>query len=137
MTINADIASSSISQKSAAPQYASGKITFDSSLASTTDFAVVNLGFTPRYVEWANTTGITGEWYEGMAADSCFLTIANGTRALSTTGSNGGITVCDSYDSVALTGGAANTTGNAFKVIQNATLALITADDVVYWRAHG
>lgn len=129
MAVSSDLASGSTSQKSAAPQFAAGTCTIDSSITTTNDL-VVECGFTPRYIKWDNTTGICGEWFEGMAAESAVKTIANGTRSLEVTGGNKGITICD-YD------GTANTAGRYFKVSQNATLALITADDVCRWIAFG
>jgi hypothetical protein len=61
---------------------------------------------------WENVTDrVKVEWYEGMAADSCIKTAANGTRTLEVTGGNGGITVAT----------------KGFSVLQNATLAAILA----------
>lgn len=131
MAVSSDLvaASSSTSQASAAPMFAAGTCTIDASITAADDL-VVECGFTPRYIKWDNTTGICGEWFHGMAADSAVKTIANGTRTLEVTGGNHGFTVCDSD-------GTANTSGRCFKVAQNATLALITADDVIRWIAIG
>lgn len=113
------------------PQIKVGRIVFDATAITAADSVVVNLGFTPRYVTWENVTDrIKGEWYEGMAANSCIKTIAAGTRTLEVTGGNGGITICDSD-------GTPNVNGKCFSVLQNATLALILASKTCTWAAHG
>jgi len=117
------------SQAIAAPQDAAGRITYPATVIVAADFTVVEVGFTPRYVCWANnTSGIQIEWFDGMAANTCLKLAANGTRTLETT--NGGITICDAD-------GTANTAGKYFKVLQNATLAAILANQVINWRAEG
>lgn len=114
-----------------APRNKQGRIVFDATAITTTDFVVVSVGFTPKFLVWENITDrIKNEWYEGMAADSAINTVAAGTRTLSTTGANGGFTVCDSD-------GTANTTGRYFKVIQNATLGMILASKTTTWTAAG
>lgn len=114
-----------------APQTKTGRIVFDATAIVATDFVVVPLGFTPKYVAWENVTDrIKGEWYEGMADNSCIKTVAAGTRTLEVTGGNGGITVCDAD-------GTANPNGRYFRVLQNATLALILASKTCNWIAHG
>lgn len=128
MAVNTAYTTNSLTQKSAAPSLARGKITFPATAITAADFVVVTCGFVPRYVEWVNTTGIKIEWFEGMAADTSIKTIAAGDRSLETT--NQGVTICD-------TDGTANTAGNSFKISQNATLIAITADDLIYWRAEG
>lgn len=111
------------------PRSKTGRIVFDATAITAADHVLVTLGFTPTYIVWENVTDrIKGEWYEGMAADSCIKTVAAGTRTLEVTGGNGGITVCDSD-------GTANTSGRCFKVLQNATLALILASKTTSWRA--
>lgn len=56
--------------------------TLVTSAASATD-QTLNFGFVPRKVTVINLTDrITHEWYEGMAAASALMTIANGTRSL-------------------------------------------------------
>lgn len=111
------------------PQYKVGRIVFDATAITAADSTLVNLGFTPRYVCWENVTALVKvEWYEGMAANTCIKTAADGTRTLETT--NGGITICDSD-------GTANVNGKAFSVLQNATLAAILASKVCTWVAHG
>jgi hypothetical protein len=112
------------------PRFKTGRIVFDATAIVAADFVVVNVGFTPKYLVWENVTDrIKNEWYEGMAADSAINTVAAGTRTLSTTGANGGFTVCDSD-------GTANTTGRYFKVIQNATLGMILASKTTTWAAN-
>ena len=111
-----------------APQRAAGRITYPATSIVAADFTVVEVGFTPRYVQWCDVTSrIQIEWFEGMAADTCIKIAANGTRTIETT--NQGITICDSD-------GTANaTTGRYFKVSQNATLAAIIASEIINWRA--
>jgi hypothetical protein len=102
------------------PAFAVGKDVIDATAITTTDYIEITVGFTPKYVKWENVTDrICGEWYEGMAADSCIKTAAAGTRTLEITSGNGGITV--------ITGG--------FRVLQNSTLALVLASKTVAWRA--
>lgn len=104
---------------------------FDATAITAADSVVVSVGFTPKYFQWENVTDrVKGEWYEGMAANSCIKTVAAGTRTLEVTGGNGGITVCDSD-------GVANVNGRYVAVLQNATLALILASKVCQWIAHG
>lgn len=118
LTINSD-----------SPQYKVGFITFPATSIVTTDYTVQTVGFTPRYVQWCDVTSrIQIEWFEGMAADTCIKTAANGTRTIETT--NLGITICDSD-------GTANTKGRYFKVSQNATLAAILASEIIHWNAVG
>lgn len=114
-----------------APAYKTGRISFDATAITAADEVVVFVGFTPSYICWENVTDrIKGEWYEGMAAESCIKTVAAGTRTLEVTGGNKGITVCNAD-------GTANTAGRYFKVSQNATLALILASKVTTWLALG
>lgn len=112
-----------------APKSAVGRIVYDSTSITTTDYTVLPVGFTPKYIRFENITDRTLiEWYEGMAANTCVKTIAAGTRSIETT--NGGFTVCDS-DSTA------NTKGRYVAVIQNATLAAILASKTCTWMALG
>ena len=102
------------------PAFAVGKNTLGATGLTATDYIEVVCGFKPKYVVWENMTdSIKGEWYEGMADNSCCKTILNGTRSLEVTGGNGGITP----------------TANGFRVLQNATLALVVASKVHYWSA--
>lgn len=111
------------------PKTKVGRVVFDSTSITAADYAAFTLGFTPKYVRFENVTDrIMVEWFEGMTADTCIKTIANGTRSLETT--NLGVTVCDSD-------GTANATGRYFKVAQNATLAVIAASKTCTWIAHG
>lgn len=129
MAINVAYTTNALTQSADAPQNAAGRITFPATTIVATDFTVVPLGFTPRYVRWVDVTSrIQIEWFDGMAANTCIKTAAAGTRTLETT--NGGITLCDAD-------GTANASGRAFKVLQNATLAAILASEVCNWRAVG
>lgn len=99
-----------------------GSDTFDATAITAADYVEIQCGFTPRYVRWVNITDrIQGEWFDGMAADSCLKQVAAGTATLEVTGGNGGITI--------VTGG--------FRVLQNATLALVLASKVCRWYAQG
>lgn len=114
-----------------APKTKVGRIVFDATAITAADSIVITLGFTPKYITFENVTDrVKGEWYEGMAANSCIKSVAAGTRTLEITSGNGGITVCDSD-------GTANTGGRCFAVLQNATLALILASKTCNWMAHG
>lgn len=129
MAINTTYTQNNASQKEAAPAFAAGRITFGADSITAADYVVQVLGFTPRYIKVENVTDrISTEWYEGMAADTCIKTAAAGTKTIETT--NKGLTVCDSD-------GTANTSGRAFKIAQNATLAVIAASTVVNWVAFG
>lgn len=129
MAINTTYTQNNASQAGDAPANAVGRITFDGTAITAADYVVQSLGFTPRYIKVENVTDrISVEWYEGMAADTCIKTAAAGTKTLETT--NKGLTVCD-------TDGTANTTGRAFKISQNATLAVIAASKVLSWIAVG
>lgn len=108
-----------------------GRITYPATSIVATDYTQVDVGFTPKYIKWVDVTSrIQVEWFEGMAANSCVKTAANGTRTLEVTGGNGGITVCDSD-------GTADATGRSFKVLQNATLAAILASEVINFLVTG
>ena len=97
---------------------ASGKITFPATAITAADYISIECGFTPRRVIFINVTDqIRVEHFEGMTADTCVKTAANGTVTLETT--NKGITI----------------SGNSFTVSQNATLAVIAASKVCYWVA--
>lgn len=102
------------------PSRAQGKNTTDATALVATEYIRVTTGYKPRYVRWQNATDrISVEWFEGMADNTCIKTAANGTVTLETT--NGGITV--------------DVLG--FRVLQNATLAVIAASKVSYWVSEG
>lgn len=106
-----------------------GRIVLDATAITAGDYLLVECGFTPKYVQFVNVTDRIGvEWYEGMAADTCIKSAANGTRTLETT--NKGITICDPS-------GVANTEGRCFMVSQNATLAVIAANKTLTYKAIG
>lgn len=102
------------------PAFAVGLDVFDATAITATDYVEILVGFKPKYVKWENVTDrICGEFYEGMAADSCIKTVAAGTRTLEITSGNGGITL----------------TNTGFRVLQNATLALVLASKTCQWQA--
>lgn len=102
------------------PAHAAGYVVFDATAITATDYVEYVIGFKPKYVVFVNLTDrVQGEFYEGMADNSCLKTIAAGTRTLEVTGGNGGITL----------------TANGFRVLQNATLALVLASKTCAWRA--
>jgi hypothetical protein len=105
------------SQGSAA--FANGLNVLDATAIVATDYIEIVCGFKPKYVKWENVTDrVCGEFYEGMAVNSCIKTAAAGTRTLEVTGVNGGITI----------------TNTGFRVLQNATLALVLASKTCAWR---
>ena len=101
-------------------QYATGKIVYDATAITTTDYTRVVTGFKPRYIKWVNLTDRTTiEWREGFGANECMKTIAAGTQTLDTTAA---AVVVDSV---------------GFRILQNATLAAILASKTCYWEARG
>ncbi len=101
-------------------QFASGKVVFDSTSIVATEYARIECGFQPRFVEWENLTDrIKVEWNEGMTTSQCLKTVAAGTRTLDTT---------------AL---AVVVDAKGFRILQDATLAAILASKTCYWRAYG
>jgi hypothetical protein len=129
MANNTDWTQTGLTNSTDSTQVKCGRVTMPATAITAADYLIQFVGFTPRYVDWANNTSrIRAEWYEGMAADTCIKTAAAGTRTLETT--NKGITICDSD-------GTANTKGRYFKVSQNATLLAIAASDVISWNAIG
>ena len=102
------------------PRKARGLAVFDATAIVAADSVRIACGFKPRYVRWVNVTDrVEGEFFEGMAANSCLKTVAAGTRTLEITSGNGGITVDD----------------RGFRVLQNATLALVLASKSCVWEA--
>ncbi|MEY2854653.1 MAG: hypothetical protein RL030_1785 [Pseudomonadota bacterium] len=111
------------------PRTKVGRVVFDATAIVATDWVVFQVGFTPKYVAWENLTDrIKNEWYEGMAADSAVNTVAAGTRTLSVTGTNGGITICDAD-------GTPNVAGRSIRVLQNVALGAILASKTCAWMA--
>jgi hypothetical protein len=93
-----------------------GVIVFPATAIVATDYVEIDVGFQPRYVNFLNITDrVGGEYWKGMADNSCLKTIADGTRTLEVTGGNGGITL----------------TTRGFRVLQNATLALVLASKTI------
>ena len=127
-TIDTGITSTGNSVPADSPNFKVGRFTHDASLTAT-DYLLFECGFTPKHVTLLNITDrIRVEWFEGMADDTCIKTAAAGTVTLETT--NKGITITDST-------GTPSATGRCFCVSKNATLAVITADDVHTWMAIG
>lgn len=101
-------------------QFATGKIIYDATAITATDYTKVTLGFKPRYVKWVNLTDRTTiEWREGFGANECQKSIAAGTVTLDTTAA------------------AVVVDGKSFSILQNATLAAILASKTCYWEARG
>lgn len=99
-----------------------GQVVFGATAIVAADSTRIVTGFRPRRVRWVNLTDrIEGEWFEGMADNGCLKTVAAGTRTFEVTGGNGGITVDD----------------KGFRVLQNATLALVLASKTCYFIAEG
>lgn len=95
-----------------------GKIVFDSTSITATDYIEITVGFKPRYVRVENITDrIAVEFWAGMTDDNCLKTAANGTKTLETT--NQGVTLVD----------------RGFRVSQNATLAVIAASKTLVYTA--
>lgn len=104
--------------KQDAPGAAQGKVVFDATAIVATDSTRIDAGFRPSYVRWINLTDrVQIEWFDGMAANTCLKTGADGARTLETT--NGGITVDD----------------RGFRVLQNATLAAVLASKTCVYEA--
>lgn len=100
------------------PANAVGKVVYPATAIVAADYSEFNVGFRPSYVMFVNLTDRTTiEFFQGMTANNCLKTAANGTRTLET--ANGGITLTD----------------NGFQVSQNATLAAILASKECYWVA--
>lgn len=102
------------------PAHVVGKVAFGATAIVAADYIEIDVGFKPSYVEFVNVTDrVKGEFYAGMADNSCLKTAAAGTQTLEVTGGNGGITL----------------TANGFRVLQNATLGLILASKDCFYRA--
>jgi hypothetical protein len=101
------------------PAKAYGKVVFGAAAITAADYIDLELGFTPKYVAFENVTDrIKVEHHDGMTADTCVKTAANGARTLETT--NKGIIL----------------TERGFQVSQNATLAVIAASKTCYFVAY-
>jgi hypothetical protein len=99
-------------------QRAQGKVVFDGTTITATEYLRIECGFKPRKVRVVNLTSrIEGEYWEGMSSAQHLRTVAAGTRTLDTTAAS------FSLDA------------QGFRVLQNATLAYITASSDVYWEA--
>lgn len=100
--------------------FAAGKIVYDATAITATDYTRVETGFQPRFIEWENATDrVKIEWQEGMTSSQCLKTAAAGTRTLDTT---------------AL---AVVVDAKGFRILQDATLAAILASKTCFWRAYG
>lgn len=99
-------------------QRAIGKVVFDGTTITATEYLRIECGFKPRRVRVINLTSrIEGEYWEGMSSAQHLRTVAAGTRTLDTTA------------------GSFSLDDRGFRVLQNATLAYITASSDVYWEA--
>ena len=98
--------------------FAAGKITYDSTTITATEYTRVECGFQPRYLYWLNLTDrITVEWQEGFTSAQCMKSVAAGDKTLDTTAA---AVVVDKL---------------GFRILQDATLAAAFASKVIYWRA--
>lgn len=101
-------------------QIAQGKVVYDATAITATDYTRINCGFQPRYILWSKLTDrVQIEWFEGFGSAECLKTAAAGTRTLDTTAA---AVVVDKL---------------GFRILQNATLAAILASKACYWRAIG
>lgn len=101
------------------PGFVQGKLVFDATSITATDYVEIACGFKPKYVKFLNATDrIAVEFFEGMADDTSIKTAANGTVTLETT--NQGVTPV----------------ARGFRVSQNATLAVIAASKTCYFIAY-
>lgn len=102
-------------------QVAVGRVVLPATAIVATDYAEFDVGFKPKKVNFVNITDrVSGQFFEGMADNSCLKHAAAGTGTLEVTGGNGGITL----------------TENGFRVSQNATLALILASKTCFFEAY-
>ena len=100
--------------------FACGKVVYDATAITATDYTRIVCGFQPRFIEWSNLTDrVRIEWQEGFGSAECLKTAAAGTRTLDTTAA---AVVVDKI---------------GFRILQNATLAAILASKTCYWRAIG
>lgn len=121
-------------------KFASGSVVFDATAITATDYISINVGFVPKYFRFDNVTDRTlGEWYDGMAQDSCVKTAAAGTRTLEVTGGNHGFIVGVKNSDTALTSANSGVVpaNGVVQVSQNATLGLILASKTCRWSAWG
>ena len=103
------------------PDFVAGEVVFDATAIVATNYVEIDVGFKPKFVRWINLTDrIEGEHHIGMADDSCLKRVAAGTGTLEVTGGNGGITL----------------TERGFRVLQNATLALVLASKTCRYVAY-
>lgn len=101
-------------------QFCEGKVVYDSTSITTTDYTRIACGFKPRYIRWLNLTDrIQIEWFEGMTASQTLLTVAAGTRTLDTTAN--AVVVDD----------------KGFAILQDGTLAAILASKTCVFEARG
>lgn len=111
----------------AAPQNAAGRVTYDATSIVTTDYTLIEVGFTPRFIRWVNVTDrINVMWQEGLTAGYSLKIAADGTLSAPTVG----ITICNAA-------GTADTEGKYFKVLQQSALGAILASKVCNWYAFG
>ena len=101
-------------------QFVEGKIVYDSTSITATDYSRFAIGFKPKYIKVVNVTDrISVEWFEGMTASQALLTVAAGTRTLDTTANQ---FVIDD---------------RGFSLLQNGTVAVLVASVTVCFIAYG
>ena len=108
------------SNDQATGQIAQGKVVFDATAITTTDYVRINCGFQPRYIKWVNLNDrVAVEWFEGFGSAECLKTAAAGTRTLDTTAA---AVVVDKV---------------GFRILQNVSLGAVAASKTCYWTAIG
>lgn len=82
------------------PRLAHGRVSFDDGAIAPEKSTRVDLGFRPTHVRWVNPADrVEVEWLNGMDANTCLKTGADGARTLEADA--GGITVDDRGFSIA------------------------------------
>ena len=100
--------------------FCEGKVVYDATAITATDYTKITVGFKPKYIRWVNLTDrVEVEWFEGMTASQLLKTAAAGTRTLDTTAS------------------AMVVDGQSFSLLQDATLAAILASKTCYYIVKG
>lgn len=109
-----------VAPQSVPMQFVEGKVVYDATAITTTDYTRIAVGFKPKYIKWLNLTDrIQIEWYEGMTASQVLLTVAAGTRTLDTTAN--AVVVDD----------------RGFSILQDGTLAAIAASKTCCFTVFG
>lgn len=93
-----------------------GKVVYDSTAITTTDYSRFEVGFKPRSIEFVNATDrIKIEWKQGMDSSTRLRTVAAGTVTLDAT------TDCVKLDE------------RGFSLLQDTTAAVIAASKTCYF----